>query len=1815
MSKSNARLLTSLVLATLLGATILTVTPADAFPVSAGQKSLVEAQFGPGAPYTAWEPRATTNTFYLHSDPTGTSPVRYTNGNALVGAMLDVNAPTRAANFATVPYPLAATQVPALDNGNQVYIGKTGAGANVVARFPMADDLRAVDSFRVSGFSTTVWAGCVLANPTNAAATALTIRSRLIAQQDDDGDGVWQDRAVIASADLLFTGTSTGAGGATIPAGSTSLPGQINRASRSVTVGDLSREDAPLVRAGERLTVEYALIAAVTVSGVQASDASCILFYDGTYLSQGNPRYSFVTVTSDAMRAAVFTATTSGQEALGYPSAANTDASGRRVIVEALQAHALGPGMSAQLMSKHAHVRLYDLGTQQYLYYRDNTDSSFPYEFDVQTLRLVSSRADQLNPEPDLEQHMGNGILRRSYVFSYEATQPEVPRIQAQFYSYSDSWVVNSKNFAIGGKGITFGLLPGEQSTHDILAGEPTVFSFLIRNTGTANDVVSVSAADASGGWTATVKGGGQYFVPAGSLAIGLVEIVPPANAVAGASRTVTLRASSSFSDVPDPSPLVLRVNVVSTLVSGVDISSIETSLDVRPGVAKSLAVTVANTGNSRTSVVVLPQIPSNLQGWGITTTPSSLQLLAGERSQVQVQVLAPADAASGSSFGLGLSATQVGNAAVTDRLDVVIRVLALEGLTATVFQGPIHNLREKGPECRDSLIQDVDQFGIYSDAAHCFVGRESGASVSGGGRIVPDGEFDDSALFRIVVENLGDATDRYKVTGFWDTEPGPAGLSDENGCDGDPSGTGNEGPDGIPDGWRYNWGSAVGTGMPASRQLGTFQRQGIGFSGIYTLNGTDNPLVIGPRSTGIQFLEIGHLDIACSEIYGPLTLEGNPVEDALLGDYKRVRAGSSGVAQFIVQIQSLNDPTRVIQLPAQVVVTSAGTRLTNTAFTGAQHSYILESARGAATSATTSVGSAASFDLVAVNTGNEKDGVKISLSKRDGWTHQVNVTKKIPGAATCAAPATDGSVTCTGLGVYDEVHFRVTARPSATVPIGDRNQITVTVQSTDAPGITQSLLLTARAAGTFDFAFQALGNTTRGVAPTGSVSFPVSIRNDGTADDSYRLTLLSGNVGAWRAVLSTSAPLFVPSGSTVNAFLTVTTPAGSAVGATEIFRLQVESVNSEAKKTLEVSPVVQAASSLVVVGKDGQDLLVPQRGVATPVTVRGILTSGSAPQMTFRVDSASLPAGWTVDRTSQTVSTSTVAGLSTAEATFQVTAPAGALGTSRAILPVRAEVGVQRASTDIALHLASTFGLNLTVESAKQVVPPGGAAVFNVTLKNLGLGQDTVSLTNSQMPQGWTLLFNPPTLTLGPLETREVLVTLRAPATAQPGNQASILMFASSRGDATQVTSIPLVAEVGFHRIVAQATSTAVQAAAPQETVTFVVNVTNNGTLPDEVSAAAVLDTIPQRDNVVLAATPARFNLDPGQTAQVQVQATYGAAIPSDISLQSTLRLESLLDARPEASRAKADVVLQSRVLPYRSADPNGDGLADYAVDRNGDASDGFESFRASTTPGGRPLVSADLVRFLRDDAREGFSRDVVLENGTTVRLVVLTIDGDKDGLVDHFLDGDGDGLPDFYWDPDANKATRIEFRKDVNGDQVPELFVDTNGDGRLDAAYDLTRGTFIPVLQVDVDGDGQLDYVVDKNGNGQVDQDETVLYTRTGRLLIVQKVDVDGDGRLDQVFDVDGDGNPDYFIPAGSRGSVPIVLRDVNGDGVADWTFDGNNDGRRESYYDPVTGKAHVIDASGHFLDALAKYWYVGALFGAVVVLFVALVLVTRK
>ena len=1838
---SASRVVPSLALAFLMAASILAI-PVNAHPVASSQQSATSALFGEDAPFSGWQVRTELNHFYLHSDATATTTpagkdVPVSKGTP-TGAAIDLvrptvdltsfpvlgDAPRTQADAFASPDPNDHTVLIALPHQLDDIIGVDNP-AGVTATFIMPDAALPVDDVRTYFAKFSVWAACD-AQSVNAGDVLGPAVNRAfgpsihaVLREESKVGSTWATVHTLAKVDMIpqedgFVGAPVANPGdiqkyyAETPILSENT--QADQASNpSVGDGPLFKPDV------NRLAVDFDLHALDNPGYNPAG--SCYIHYDSSAFP------SQVDVTSDSARLSLFARSDDETPVTGFPSGAATDQAGRKIIVETLQASAWGNSAS-QLLETRTNLRLYDARAGTYLYYVENADNRASPEQDIHTIAL-DGRSDTA---------LSGSLVRRTFTFHYPATVTDA-LVEPQLYSIPNGWQAAAQQFRIGGRGITLELANGENATHDVNPRQSTQFLFEVANIGTQEDVVSVAAADPGNGWTATVLGGGQVFLKPGGKEVVAVQVTPPPSAVAGTTRGASIRATSSFADVPDPGARAVAVHIVDQVVRKVGLASAVSEFHVRPGATKALQVTLANLGTSPDSFVIIPSVPSNVVGWTIRSQPSSMQLPAGGRGQVNVQVTAPAESAP-TPFTLGLSAVEVGNSSIAKRIDVTVRQTALEGLLATVMNGDApRELREDGTFCQATGAAGFVENNARHDGA-CLA--SSGVPVIGGatdGQQIDDNDLDRSALFRISVQNLGDFADSYKVTAVWDTST--TGTWDHDDCDGDPTNTNHNAPDGIPDGWRYNWADKVGKPLPTARQLGDGQYDidSPGFSGVYTLNSTDHPLTVPARTTTYQYLEIG----------SQLVTGGNCSEN----DYYP-SSTQSPVATLVVTITSLQDASRTQTFKATVKEDAHGTYRSLNVYDGGKHTKLVETDLGQADVAPVRVslnGAApgvGGFHMRAVNTGNEHDSVTLRATGSSKWLHVIDVTNAVPTKGfSCDAPRdSDGSVTCRGLGAYDEVLFDVLVSPTGgasheRVDIGEIDAITVTATSGDDTSESAVARLTARGAGTFAFGARALGNATRPAAIGSTVSLPCLIENLGTEADAYQTSLVVSDA-KWSPVLSTGASTFVPGSHEAAQFLTVTVPTDAVAGSQpKQFRVFVQSVATHSVQSFDVfvRPIAPGRLAMSVAG--GSDVLIPTRNVPTTVTVDLLLASGSNSPIKVVPDSLGLPGTWHVTPSLQTVdltaSASVANGRPTGKATFQVTAPADALGTSRAILRFTGSdaSGVDTALVsyaEAAMDLASTFGLDLNATAGSplnQTIAPGGDAQYNLTVHNLGLGDDTVRFTHTQLPDGWTMIANPASLTLGPLEAQNVTVRLSAPTSAQPKDVASVLVFASSVGDPTVLDSLTVRAQVGYNELKAAFLGSEPYGG-PQDTLVYAFNVTNTGTLPDLVKPAVTLDTPGLGKQVTNSGNATSFVLLPGASHKVVLQQQLGDKVPSNSSIQDTLTFTSMFDERtPPAS---ASVTVLGHVLPYVARDVNGDGLPDYAVDRNRDGSDGYEQFQASRSPGGRPVGVPDLGRFLRDDARDALSRDVTLANGTVVRVLAYRLDGDGDGKLDHFLDLDGDGQPDVYWDPDANRASSIDFRKDVNGDQVPELFVDTDGDGRIDAVFDLTRSDcagadpdhlatcgFSNVIQTDVDGDGQLDYVVDKDHDGIVDQDETVLYTRTGKLLIVQKVDVDGDGKPDQVFDTDGDGNPDYFIPAGSTQAVPIVMRDVNGDGVQDWTYDGNNDGRYESYYDPATGQAHVIDAAGHLADAVRHYWYIGALFAVVVVLFVALVMVTRK
>ncbi len=1471
------------------------------------------------------------------------------------------------------------------------------------------------------------------------------------------------------------------------------------------------------------------------------------------------------------------------------------------------------------------------------------------------------------------------GVGAFEYRYHYTGTNPDGTTFlngQYQFEVFQDnglrSWYVPFR-FFIGPTGFTLELAPGESDSHTISVPhsgivEATEFNFILKNTAGATDRFGLAVPTLSSGWSAAASPTFVTLAPGAETTV-TVTVTPPAagsGSEAGVRREVRLDAVS-LSDNAIHSKSV-TVTLTGQVTHGVELLSSKASLETRATLTQVFPITLRNLGTVHDGfVVTLGGVPA---GWTANVQPAFTDVLAQSRKDLILQLTAPPEATPPLAFTLEVKAVSLDGLA-SDVLLLPVSLVLVDRLGLSIFDG------------NERVFRDVGD-------SQCFdLAGESVATCPAFGTIQDDDQFDPSAVYRVHLENQGDRADTYELFGSW-VVPDPL-VDDRDDCDENSENDANL--DGVPDGWRYFLINQTGTPI---RFVDTFdtdtgalapptgapeEQYGVG----HNENPNNGPYFSGenllgrvtvPAGTVVDgFLQIGWFEPISSEdpIFGPAC-----GADTL--SYRSFDPADNAALRLTVR--STNDPAlrRIETLETGLIgrtipVDRDGDHPL------AVHDVALEPAIEGATQKMdkldkrVAVGDTLTYHLRAVNTGNEMDTLRVKLAvPQGGWPAKIDTTpenifipptyfNEEPGTdaslrRACSVNPSDGTLVCTHMGVYDEVWFNVIVTPPLAAKIGDRSQATVTVTSgsTGAVGsILDSAILTSTLTGTFLFDVTER-DADLDVEPADLAAFPFSIRNLGTNDDAYLLTIVEGDA-AWLPILSSAPQVTVPAGRTFHGFLSVSAPPGVAAGSVEQFRIRVEGLNAPlAPRQTEVLDFF----AHVIAKDDRLNLqLVPftaLSGTRQSFDVTATDETGSATEVTFVIEPQNLPRGWGVvcgsdvacttgnehvDRRLFSDITQPAGGTRhQAKGDFTLDIPVGELGVSRVAVRVCATTdGGVRACRDQEINLASTYGIQLPADTLDGIAAAGVPFEYTVNVTNTGLSPQTVAVTFSNPPAGWTV--DPVAIVpIEPGETVPVAVTVRPPVGAEPGDEALILLQAVVQQATTQTDQVTLRTRIGEFGLDVGAVAPNVFLA-PQETASYVVNVTNLGDFVDRARISVALPVAYTRsfqaawqgcdaaaDIAGLDPSECVVNLTRGQGRQVLLSLEIPEDLLSEVQVNMTLQAESV-----GSGAAVASAPIRATVLRYAAQDVDGDGVScaddegaeafcaflEYAIDRNQDATDGYEEFRENLVLSGIRTRAADLARFLSDEARASMTVNLTAVDGTVQQILLYDVDGDKDGFRDHFLDTDADGLPDIYWDPDRRLIFALSLTKDVTQDGVREYFIDLDGDGRLDAWFDLVEGRFGNLLQVFANADNLLDYVVDLDGDGEADpQDPILLGSPLGFgaiAQILQKVDMNGDGNLDDVIDEDADGTPDYFIPFGKTASIPITLKDVTGDGVEDWTYPSKGEGRPDSYYDPVTQDSGFIDTRAQFVQELEKYWYIGALFLVVLVLFAVLVAVTRR
>lgn len=1472
----------------------------------------------------------------------------------------------------------------------------------------------------------------------------------------------------------------------------------------------------------------------------------------------------------------------------------------------------------------------------------------------------------------------GEGLRYASYLMTYPpnlALPSGVYKITVSA-ARGPAWTVEVP-VVVGSAGSGLALLASEVNAKEILVGERTTFRILLTNIGGAVDTFALSAQPGTTlpGWAASVAPA-QVALDPGKSIEAVVTVVPSTTGHNGDENTIAVTATSLNSgraqslDVNPATPTVvdhIKVKLTTTKQTLAPALIVPSSvIAVGPGGSRLVPVAVVNNGNTEDRFIISTQgAPA---GWNVGVSPGLLELDAQSQGASILRVEAPATATRGQVFDLTVRASRLDDLAAKAEQVFQVRVFAVDKftfavldeqgnvVTTTTAQDPVlHSLRDEGP---DAVVSDGsdDPLGFFGGGSTPWDGNPNGATSAE--RQDADADYDQTTLFRLVLKNEGDNPDTIRLvpklltstTGFSTdllkqysdgTTAGATalrngyGFRDSANCEG--SGSGNT--DGINDGWR------VRIFDPAT--IPAFSDGKQNYQAVEDLaDGALEAIPLAPGQTKFIYVEMKWI----------LPVGGN-CPDSVEQGTERPQDPSDGHALAIEAI-SQKDPSQrnTHFLNTKLVRVGEDDRVSSQRYEQQVNGVILEPDLSQMIAKTVGEQSAAAskttYRLRAVNSGNEMDFLRITVPQCQGGTgatcdggwrynlpntattvdHTLGFPNELGRGGSCTGPTVSGgqvALEC-HIGAFDEVTFTVEAQAdidtsgtgTARVPLGSFNTARVQLTSRDslsgAGTVSESLLLTTRLTGSFvSNLLPDATSTAVDVHPGGTAAVPFTIRNLGTSDDSYSfdLPIAPTSASGWTANFAQANPVFVPAGREVAGYLLVLAPANAAVGSQQTIQVRSTSQDAAGEADQDVFDIVATvrakATDFTLVGDPANVVQTP--GEQAQLTIKSTRAAGNtATDVEFRLDPASLPQGWT--HTGAGPFTETYDSEGVARHTFIVTPAEDALGTSRAAVKLTGKQGTTTDFAFVALSLdAPSAGVDITAPDGNDIlVAPGAATQATLRIENRGVSLDTVALTAPTVPTGWTVVFESASISVQPLETRFTNVTVTPPADLAAG-QTRLVRIAATPSDPTKVTNIDLNFTAGASIPVLAPKSAATIHALPEEPFQVVLTVLNNGTIGDDLvlgmAAASAF-----KDVATATFEPDTLTLEPGEAKDIV------ATITLPRGLAAKLDAPLAIEARSAGPFLKAvgTTTLPVKVIDHKVRDIDGDLTNEYAIDRDLDADNGFEGFRDPSVAGALSTVvsAGDL---LTEGAKARFTVVTTAPDGNSTSALRFLFDPDADQKADLLVDTDADGEPDVYWDPDRGYSHVIPVLKDVTGDGTKDYFFDLDGEAglHLDVFYDPAEGRTGRLLQIDIDNNGVLDYVVDSNGNNQPDLSETVLFGGPDGTIasIRETADVDGDGKTDIVIDSDGDGRPDYFVPNGKTAGVPIVLEDVDGDGVDDWTYDSDGDGLRDSYYNPVTKESGLLDSKGDFLGQLAKYWYIGALFGVVLALFVVLLMVTRR
>ncbi|PKK81363.1 MAG: hypothetical protein CVT47_02820 [Thermoplasmata archaeon HGW-Thermoplasmata-2] len=717
--------------------------------------------------------------------------------------------------------------------------------------------------------------------------------------------------------------------------------------------------------------------------------------------------------------------------------------------------------------------------------------------------------------------------------------------------------------------------------------------------------------------------------------------------------------------------------------------------------------------------------------------------------------------------------------------------------------------------------------------------------------------------------------------------------------------------------------------------------------------------------------------------------------------------------------------------------------------------------------------GETATYKFRVTNIGNFADTAYLStsLSKKAeslGWSATILDTKfkKIDNKVAL------GEVTGfrnggTGPGVYAEVILNVTA--PLTAQVGEYLPITVTAVSAGDAGKSAMIEFITRIGLTHGVAAQVLP-AEQNIHAGESAKYAVVVKNTGSAHDDFTLspTMESAAVAAGWTYSISDASFSIPPGRFYSAILTVNAPSGAANESKAKVNITATCVQSPDKKSNASSTTtVKAKVDGVKVAADRYSANTPSgTSVAYEITV----TNTKIPGTDNRTDNISLtampvPEGWNVtlkNMSGAAASNVTLGPGNSTKLTLTITVPLTALAGAELATIVKAISGNNAAAFDsivVVTRITGIVDVMIECDNVAKNVEPGTSVAYSLRVRNFGTDWDTIRLSTNVLPTGWNATLSSTSATLKPMDYKNVTLTITAPSTAAPRTYILTNVKATSATDPDEYDSIILNTTIATYDLnITSKYGKTEEYVLPGGAASYVLVINNTGTTSD---TQRISVSIPQSLKAMgwnATIDKTTVTLDPANTADVLLRVTAPINATASSSASVTVSASSASSAsKPSVTRTLSTV---THVFDYVTKDVDGDGAKEFAVDKDRNATNGYEYFMEY--PG-----SSNITHMIK------------------------SVDLNSDKKLEFLLGrGLASNVPVKYWDPNRGILTDINHSVGMDNDSKPEYFIDTTGAGKPTILYDMENGTWLPVLVMDVNGDGKPDYLVDENKDGIYDK-----------------------------------------------------------------------------------------------------------------------------